>query len=267
MKVKSPQVTTPSLVALGCALAFSGAAYAKAVPARTLTFDGGNCTAKFVRSASGIVNETNRECIGEQNPWIDADVKLQFRPLNGKPNPACDPTGLVTTFVWSNTDPVLAQYLPIGEQYNVCVYLENAVVASGTIDSADVDGATTTELPLPGRYQVCVSGTWTSRGGADVMDAEYVSQDNWATFSNGLPPSDPFASLGPNFGDVTVNGAFVDWGAYSSAHRYCATVTVADGESLTLAVFDGDPATGAPNPDWYADNAGSLSYTVTYVGP
>ena len=65
MKVNSPQTTSMSLVALGCALAFSGAAFAKAVPARTLTFDGGNCTAKFVRSASGIVNETNRECEGE----------------------------------------------------------------------------------------------------------------------------------------------------------------------------------------------------------
>jgi hypothetical protein len=61
------------------ALGFAGAAYAKAVPARTITFDGGNCTAKFVRSASGIVNETNRECTGDQNPWVDADVRLQFR--------------------------------------------------------------------------------------------------------------------------------------------------------------------------------------------
>lgn len=249
------------------ALGFAGAAYAKAVPARTITFDGGNCTAKFVRSASGIVNETNRECTGDQNPWVDADVRLQFRPLNGKPNPACDPEGLVTTFVWSNTDPALADYFPAGGQYNACVYLENPTVDSGTIDSADAEGVTVEEVPLPGTYRICVSGTWANRGGLDLLDAEYVSQDNWATQSNGLPASDPFSSLGPNLGDVTINGEFVDWGAYSTSHRYCTTTTIGESETLTLAVFDGDPATGTANPDWYADNVGTLSYTVTYVGP
>ena len=83
--------------------------------------------------------------------------------------------------------------------------------------------------------------------------------------SNGLPASDPFASLGPNLGDVTINGEFVNWGAYNTAHRYCTTVAVADGESVTLAVFDGDA--GAAIPEWYADNVGTLNYTMTYVGP
>jgi len=253
--------------AIGCAL-FATAAHARAVPTSTVTFDGGNCTAKFVRSASGIVNETQRECTGEQNPWVDADVTLQFRPLaaGSKPNPACDPTGLVTTFVWSNTDPALEAYLPIGEQYNVCVYLENAVVASGSLDSADADGIAVDEVPLPGTYQVCVSGTWSNRNGLDTFDAEYVSQDAWVSFSDGLPASDPMSvQLGPNIGDVQVNGQFVDWGAYSTAHSYCTTVAIADGEQLTLGVFDG--AGGTAIPEWYADNVGSLDYTVKYVGP
>ena len=124
-----------SLVSFACAFAVSGA-NAKATPARDVTFDGGNCTAKFVRSASGIVNETNRTCTGDQNPWIDADVRLQFRPLNGTPNPACDPEGLVTTFAWTNADPALAQYFPQGTEYNVCVYLEEPMVSEGTVDSA-----------------------------------------------------------------------------------------------------------------------------------
>jgi hypothetical protein len=267
MQVKCANAVRMSLIALGCALGFTGVAFGKATPARTITFDAGNCTAKFVRSASGIVNETSRECVGDQNPWIDADVKLQFRPLDGKPNPTCDPVGLVTTFVFSNTDPVLADYLPIGEQYNVCVYLENPVVSSGTLDSADIAGATSEAAPLPGTYQVCVTGTWANRNGMDVFDAEYATQDNWTTVSNGLPASDPFSSLGPNIGDVTVNGGFVDWGTYSTAHRYCTNVSLAEGETVTLAVFDGDPATGTANPDWYADNVGTLQYTVTYAGP
>lgn len=265
MQVKAHAVM--KLSALALALGFGGAAYGKATPATTVTFDGGNCTAKFVRSASGIVNETQRECVGDQNPWVDADVRLQFRPLDGKPNPACDPEGLVTTFVWSNTDAMLADYFPAGEQYNACVYLENSTVDSGTIDSSDAAGVAVEEFPLPGTYRVCVSGTWSNRNGMDLLDAEYTSQDDWTTSSNGLPASDPYSSLGPNFGDVTINGEFVDWGAFSTTHRYCTTTAVEEGETLTLAVFDGDPATGTPNADWYADNVGTMSYAVTYAGP
>lgn len=257
-----------SVAAVACVLGVASNAYARAVPARTVTFDGGNCTAKFVRSASGIVNETRRECVGDQNPWVDADVKLQFRPLEGKPNPTCDPNGLVTTFVWSNTDPALAQYFPDGGEYNVCVYLEESIVESGTIDSSDADGTTTAAIPLAGTYEVCVRGTWASRGGTDLLDAEYVSQDSWATFADGLPASDPLsAELGPNFGDVQIDGQFVDWGSYSGDHKYCTTMALADGTMLTLGVFDGMGATNQKVAEWYADNTGMLDYTIEYVGP
>jgi hypothetical protein len=241
-------------------------AEAKAVPARTITFENGTCSAKFVRSASGIVNETNRECQGDQNPWVDGDVRLQFRPLDGKPNPACDPEGLVTTFTWSNTDPALAEYFGT-QQYNVCVYLEDDEVAEGTLDASDFDGVTTAGVELPGQYRVCVSGTWTNRNGSEVLDAEYLSQFNWQGYTNGLPANDPYAYTGSNFGDVTVNGQFVDWGAYNAEHKYCTTVTLAADQALTLRVFDGDGTTGAANESWYADNVGSLTYTVSYVGP
>lgn len=258
-----------SVAAVGCVLGVAANAQAKAVPARTVTFEAGTCTAKFVRSASGIVNETSRECVGDQNPWVDADVRLQFRPLDGRPNPTCDPTGLVTTLeAWSSTDPALAQYFPDGSLYNVCVYLEESVVESGTIDSSDVDGTTTAAIPLAGTYQVCVRGTYANRGGTDLLDAEYVSRDNWATFSNGLPASDPLsAELGAGFGDVQVNGQFVDWGAYNTDHKYCTTMTLADGATLNLAVFDGHTADNHKVPEWYADNSGMLDYTVEYVGP
>jgi hypothetical protein len=236
----------------------------RALPARPVTFDGGNCTAKFVRSASGIVNETNRECTGDQNPWVDADVRIQFRPLNGTPNPTCDPEGLVTTFVYTNTDPALAQYFPAGTQYNACVYLEDSTVVEGTLDSASATGATTDAVPLAGQYEVCVRGTWMNRG-TDLVDAEYVSQDNWTTFSDGLPASDPLsATLGPNWGDVRVNGQFVNWGAYSTTHKYCTVVTLAQGDTLNLAVFDGSGTT--VDAAAYTDNVGTLEYTITYLG-
>ena len=75
-----------------------------ATPAAYKTW-AGTYTAKFVRAASGIINETNRtnsDPSGHQNDWTSADVYLQFRPLIGPgtgsptPNPACDPNGLVT---------------------------------------------------------------------------------------------------------------------------------------------------------------------------
>jgi len=238
----------------------------KALPAKTITFDGGRCTAKFVRSASGIVNETGRECEGDQNPWIETDVRLQFRPLDGKPNAACDPEGLVTTFTWTNDDPALTGIFGT-QQYNVCVYREDEEAAEGTLDASDFDGVTTAPVELPGQYRVCVAGTWSNRNGTEVVDPEYLSQFNWQGYTNGLPEGDPYAYTGSNFGDVTVNGQFVNWGAYNPEHRYCTTVTLAADATITLRVFDGDGSTATANEAWYADNVGSLTYTVSYLGP
>ena len=82
---------------------------------------------------------------------------LQFRPLTGPsgtgsptPNPACDPNGLVMApFTYVNTDPAISGtpssgYFIGSNPYNVCVYLVNPQVASGTIDSAAFDGTTAT---------------------------------------------------------------------------------------------------------------------------
>ena len=63
--------------------ASAGATGITATPAATKTWAGH--TAKFVRSASGIINETNRvnlDPAGAQNPWTSADVYLQFRPTD-----------------------------------------------------------------------------------------------------------------------------------------------------------------------------------------
>src|SRR4051812_36009413 len=80
-----------------------------ATPAATQQFSG-TFSATFVRSASGIINETNRtNSSGAQNGWTSSDVWLQFRPTTGPSgtgtptaNPTCDPVGLVASFVWSN---------------------------------------------------------------------------------------------------------------------------------------------------------------------
>ena len=250
-----------------------------ATPAATKTWAGHQAT--FVRSASGIINETNRvnlDSAGPQNSWTSADVWLQFRPLTGPnrtgaptQNPNCDPAGLVTSFSWSNdpvADPTIAGtptsgYFIADNTYNVCVYLVNATVASGTIDSAALDG-TTAGLPtgLNGKFRIDVSGTWTNGSNGEV-DAEYTSDDDWATPIDGYDRNGFL--LGEGFGDVQVNGGFVGWGASSSSHAYSYAATGLPG-AVNLAVFDGDSSTNTKDAGWYGDNSGSLNYTITYLG-
>ncbi|HET9651609.1 MAG TPA: hypothetical protein VFP36_05435 [Usitatibacter sp.] len=248
-------------VAGGCALGLVGGAWGAAVPAGTATFAGGNCTATFVRSASDIVNVTDIACQG-----TSAEVYLQFRPLSSKPDARCNPFGLVTSQgPFQNTEESLARWFR-DDVFTACVYLVNPVVAQGSFGASDLDGANTAAVPLSGSYAVCVGGTWTNKFGAEVMDAEYMSQDGWATYSDGRPAGDPFALLGPNFADVQIDGQFVDWGAYNASHVYCVPRTKAAGGSFNLGVFDGDGNANVKVPLWYLDNGGTLGYAVVYVG-
>jgi hypothetical protein len=254
-----------------------------ATPAAPETWAGHSAT--FVRSASGIITETNRvnlDPAGPQNPWTSADVYLQFRPKTGPngtgsptPNPACDPNGLVTeTFPFVNNPadtsiggtPTTGYFIG-SNPYNVCVYLVNPQVASGTIDSAALNGSTAT-LPtgLDGKqFRINVSGTY-ANSNLNVADAEYTntSIDNWVTHQDGYD-IDPWF-LGAGFGDVQVNGSFVNWGAFSASHEYGLSTTL--NGFVNLAVFDGDSDTdpNTKDPAWYGDNVGTLNYTVTYLG-
>ena len=87
--------------------------------------------------------------------------------------------------------------------------------------------------------------------------------DNWVTHQQGYNV-DPWF-LGEGFGDVQVNGNFVNWGAYSASHAYSLSTTLSG--PVNLAVFDGYSDTNIKGPaDWYGDNFGSLNYTITYLG-
>ena len=274
-------VAALAIMAVASSAVAGGGTGITATPAATKPFSG-LFSATFVRAASGIINETNRVNTGggAQNDWTSADVWLQFRPLTGPnggtslptPNPTCDPVGLVKSFSWSNdpaADPTIAGdatkgYFIENNLYNVCVYLVNPVVASGTIDAAAFDG-TTANLPtgLNGKYRINVSGAWTN-GTNGAVDAEYTSDDaSWTTHIDGYDRNGFL--LGEGFGEVQVNGGFVGWGAYDANHGYSLTAPLT-GTSVNLAVFDGDSNTNTKDAGWYGDNGGSLSYTITYVG-
>jgi hypothetical protein len=272
-------VAALAIMAVASSALAGGGTGITATPAVTKSFSG-TFSATFVRAASGIINETNRvNTGGDQNNWTSANVWLQFRPLTGPngsgtptPNPTCDPVGLVTSFVWSNNaiaDPTIAGtpssgYFINDNPYNVCVYLANPVVASGTILAADLNGATA-NLPtgLNGKYRIDVKGAWTN-GSNGQVDAEYTSDDTtWTPAIDGYDRNS--FQLGEGFGDVQVNGVFVGWGAYNANHAYSLS-TPLNGTSVNLAVFDGDSNTSTKDAAWYGDNIGSLSYTITYVG-
>jgi hypothetical protein len=270
-----------SAVAVATAfVGFAGVAQAKssAVPAGTGTWDSNSCTATFVRSASGIVNETNRTCSPVQNQWTSLNVYLQFRPIGGTPNSTCDQSGLVTApFPYlGGSDSTLSNWFVGGQVYNVCVYpVPDQVVSSDFVDSASQTGSAATLATtnpgavIPGQYRIDVTGTWKNLSHGAV-DAQYNNGDD-PTFSNWTFNQAGWPGLGAEWGRLLVNGQAVNWGTFNPNHAYSWS-TASGTSSIQLNVFDGIaddsvvPPTLAPNPDWYSDNQGSLSYTITYLG-
>jgi hypothetical protein len=130
-------------IVAGSALAGNSAGVS-ATPNQTVKMTSWTCTANFNRSASGIVNETNRQdasgCTGIPG---GSSTLVQFRPTtapDGHSAPQADPTCPATasgmplfdgTMQYVNPDPVLAgsatsgYFLP-GVTYNVCIYLPAA---------------------------------------------------------------------------------------------------------------------------------------------
>ena len=225
-----------------------------AVKAGTATFGGNDCTATFVRSASGIINETNRNCIsGDHNGYY-----LQFRPVVGTPNPACDPVGLVLSFPFTNTEASLDPWFVAGKTYNACFYL---VPTTGTFETTE-SNPEAINLPINGNYSVCVSGTYKLQNNDTFLaDANFVSVDNWTTATKGFIGQ--WQELGLNEGNVQINGEFANWGAFTTNHTYCSTFT---GQSIALRVFDGYSTTNTIDQGWYGDNSGTLSYVIKYLG-
>ena len=127
--------------------------------AKTITFNGTDAyTAQFVRSASGVINQTNRVHVGFTNNWVGIpfDVWVQFRPLTGPSgtgnptaNPACESPTVVPPVTYLNSDTAIAGtptsgYFITGVPYNVCVYFAHSfalsILANGSASGVSYNG-------------------------------------------------------------------------------------------------------------------------------
>lgn len=130
-------------------------------------------------------------------------------------------------------------------------------LAVESFGQAGIDGSSFA-LPAAGDYRYVACGTWNNTGYGWV-DAEYT---------NNYPANDGFQDgwpgLGPDFGDLQVNGAFVGWGAFDAGHTYSLLASGASG-TVGFGIFDGDA--GGKVGGWYYDNTGSLTVDVYSIAP
>lgn len=130
-------------------------------------------------------------------------------------------------------------------------------VGSAVVDSRNM-GETSIALPGSGNYVAVACGVWdnTPHG---YVDAAYNGGDGhtWNTVQQGWP------GILPTWGELQINDAAPNWGAYSSSHTY--STTVSGSGSLNFRIFDGD-VTGQI-PYWYGDNQGTLSVDVYQLPP
>jgi hypothetical protein len=147
----------------------------------------------------------------------------------------------------------------------------DVLVGSVNVDSSSTTGTSYT-LPSSGNYRFVACGTWnnTSHG---VVDAAYNAGDSFSWTSPNPAVQQGWSldgyALGPNWGELQVNGVFVPWGAYNVAHVYSTTLSGATG-ATNFRIFDGDsttPSSATPNPGFYPDNSGSLSVDIYETMP
>jgi len=90
-----------------------------------------------------------------------------------------------------------------------------------SIDPSDSSGIDSTETLENGvEYEFKVSGTWGNRPGERV-DAKYCSDDDWATPGTEAPSG----GYPDDLLELFVDGAGVNWGAYSDTHTYSIDFT------------------------------------------
>jgi hypothetical protein len=147
------------------------------------------------------------------------------------------------------------------------------LVEAVTVESKDPYGADSARnLEADKQYKFVVTGSyWRNTGGSpnQLCDAEYTTYEteNWNPYHDGcLGYTSGWLAgwtwLGANFGDLQVNGQFVDWGSFNENHEYTLVFGAGTGSKVNFRIFDGNGETGEQVPGWYRDNIGSLTVEI-----
>lgn len=124
--------------------------------------------------------------------------------------------------------------------------VEDVVVPANT-----AVGVNTAAILTAGKsYVAKASGTWdNNRGPLNVVDAEYSTEDSWATQMDG------FTGFPTDILELSINNVLdpaSKWGTYNSAHTYAQAFTQAANGTAKFHVAD----------TFYGDNTGSLNVAV-----
>ncbi|MDQ5949161.1 MAG: hypothetical protein QG589_287 [Patescibacteria group bacterium] len=112
-------------------------------------------------------------------------------------------------------------------------------------------------------YIATASGTWMNQGGANQVDPEYSSTDNWLTHMDG------YTGYQTDILELQINNTFdpqSDWGLYNDSHTYMQSFVPASSGPANFRIFDGSGT--VQNESWFNDNSGSLSVNIDegYLG-
>jgi hypothetical protein len=153
---------------------------------------------------------------------------------------------------------------------------EPVLVDTVTVPANSPSGADSNiVLDTTKNYKFVVTGSyWRNSGNSpnQLCDAEYTTYEteNWAPYHDGCLGYTSgwlaaWISLGANFGDLQVNGNFVDWGSFYLSHIYTYTLGAGTGSKINFRVFDGYGDTNVQMTGWYGDNSGSLTVEIYWV--
>jgi len=232
--------TASALASMGVANAGGGTA----VPAGTASFGGGNCTAQFVRSSSGIVSEW-RPAAG-CSPDVDGNSTLWFKPTSTTKPASCDQTNLIKSVTLTYGDGFglytvttgykagsSDQFWTPGLPYLVCFY-PLAYRATGNFDwtaYSDMPRHVTFDVHTAG-YGINTGGTFSytdTSGGSYTVSPNCVSIDGASgsvLFGGAVQnPSDPSWSSYYLYAKAIAPDKY--WGSFVTSDP-CPTLGAAD---------------------------------------
>lgn len=180
-----------------------------------------------------------------------------------------EPVGLVITIA----DPAYQSHLDHGDPgdyfmatladgSSVCKEFVWTLIETVSVLSTSQYGATSTSvLAAGGLYAFKASGTWTQYG--NTMDAEY-SRSSTGTVYDGHGTVPVCGACGVDWGDLQIDGVFVNWGPYDPGRTYWLE-TSGTGAAVNFRIYEGYTGTNTVIPAWYTDNTGSLTVEI-YAG-